>query len=54
MLPLKKFGSEDKKEILISFLNAVPNLTGNKEIRDIEISLNLGTRSAARQTERRT
>lgn len=33
----KIFGNEDKKEILISFLNAVLNLAGDKEIRDIEI-----------------
>ncbi len=33
----KIFGNEDKKEILISFLNAVLNLRGKKEIQDIEI-----------------
>lgn len=33
----KIFGNEQKKEILISFLNAVLNLTGEKEIQEIEI-----------------
>ena len=33
----KIFGNEEKKEILISFLNAVLNLQGEKEIDDIEI-----------------
>lgn len=33
----KIFGNEDKKEILISFLNSVLNLIGDKEIQDIEI-----------------
>jgi len=30
------FGNEEKKEILISFLNAVLNLQGEKEINAIE------------------
>ncbi len=33
----KIFGSEQRKEILISFLNAVLDLTGEKEITDIEL-----------------
>ena len=33
----KIFGNENQKEILISFLNAVLNFTGDKEIVDIEI-----------------
>ena len=33
----KIFGNEEKKEILISFLNAVLDLQGEKEIYDIEI-----------------
>jgi len=33
----KIFGSEEKKEILISFLNAVLDLSGDREIEDIEI-----------------
>jgi len=33
----KIFGNEQKKAILISFLNAVLNLTGEKEIQDIAI-----------------
>ncbi|OQX15992.1 MAG: transposase, partial [Desulfobacteraceae bacterium IS3] len=33
----KIFGNEKKKEILISFLNAVLDLRGNKEITDIDI-----------------
>jgi len=33
----KIFGNEKKKEILISFLNAVLDLRGNKEIKDIDI-----------------
>ena len=33
----KIFGDEQKTEILISFLNAVLNLTGEKEIQEIEI-----------------
>jgi len=31
------FGNEEKKEILISFLNAVLDLQGEKEIDDIEM-----------------
>ena len=33
----KIFGNEQKSEILISFLNAVLNLTGEKEIQAIKI-----------------
>jgi len=33
----KIFGNENKKEILISFLNAVLDLTGNKAIQEIEL-----------------
>ena len=33
----KIFGNEQKKDILISFLNAVLNLTGEKEIQELEI-----------------
>ena len=33
----KIFGNEEHKEILISFLNAVLDLTGEKEIQDIEL-----------------
>jgi predicted transposase/invertase (TIGR01784 family) len=33
----KIFGNEEKKEILISFLNAVLGLTGDHEIEDLEI-----------------
>jgi predicted transposase/invertase (TIGR01784 family) len=33
----KIFGDEQKKEILISFLNAVLDLTGEREIQDVEI-----------------
>lgn len=33
----KIFGSEEHKEILISFLNAVLGLTGEKEIQEIEL-----------------
>ena len=33
----KVFGNEHKKEILISFLNAVLDLKGDKEIKEIEI-----------------
>jgi predicted transposase/invertase (TIGR01784 family) len=33
----KIFGNEQKKEILISFLNAVLDLTGDHEIEDLEI-----------------
>ena len=33
----KIFGNEQKKEILISFLNAVLGLTGDREIEDLEI-----------------
>jgi predicted transposase/invertase (TIGR01784 family) len=33
----KIFGNEQKKEILISFLNAVLDLTGEREIADLEI-----------------
>jgi predicted transposase/invertase (TIGR01784 family) len=33
----KIFGNEEKKEILISFLNAVLNLEGEKEIAEIDI-----------------
>ena len=46
----KIFGNEDKKEILISFLNAVLNLTGDKEIQDIEI-LNPWQASENKRTE---
>ncbi|KJU87539.1 hypothetical protein MBAV_000267, partial [Candidatus Magnetobacterium bavaricum] len=31
------FGNENKKDILISFLNAVLDLSGDREIGDIEI-----------------
>jgi predicted transposase/invertase (TIGR01784 family) len=33
----KIFGNEEHKEILISFLNAILDLTGDKEIEDLEI-----------------
>jgi predicted transposase/invertase (TIGR01784 family) len=33
----KIFGNEQRKEILISFLNAVLDLTGDREIEDLEI-----------------
>jgi len=33
----KVFGNENKKEIKISFLNAVLDLKGDKEIKEIEI-----------------
>jgi predicted transposase/invertase (TIGR01784 family) len=33
----KVFGNEEHEEILISFLNAVLDLTGDKEIQEIEL-----------------